>query len=522
MASRGAAWMTLAGEAAKSMLAPGDHCTVMDRMRRLAPAVAPLLALAAMLAAPSVGSAPRRIPAPPLPAVFDAAPGGAPLAPAQLDHWWLLFADPALNTLEDEAFRNGPDARAAAARVLEATATRDSQIAQTLPKGTIEGLASKQHQSNLGSGGSALFPIGGDYESESLNLKVSWEIDLFGRLREARKVAKADLAATRFNIEGARAALAATVADTYFQAAGLTIQIADAAETVRIQTELRGVAQQKADLGLAAASDADRVSADLSQAQGQLQDLQSQLHTARRQLLILVGRANAPVEGLILPADVAVAPAPPVTLPSDLLARRPDVRESEQRLRAALGTSRLRHLAIFPTVSILPQLGISRTVQPSVGFNPNSKALFPIQQATSLGFTAWGGGISVPFFNIPQLLFEAKAEDARTRQAAIAYEKTVETAYGEAENALVSLEAARRAAAVLADGEARAHRASEAARTRYSMGLDDLNSTLSAEQAWRSTRAALTSERVQSLRRAVTTYKALGGGWAYATLAKAP
>jgi NodT family efflux transporter outer membrane factor (OMF) lipoprotein len=514
--------MTSSGEAGKSVPALEDDCTFMHYTRRLGLNAAPLLALAVALVAFSTGAAPRRLPTPPLPVAFDGEVGGSGLVPARLDHWWLLFNDASLVALEDEAFRTGPDARTAAARVLEAKATRDGQVAQTLPTGSIAGMASKEHQSNIGGGSNALFPIGGDYESETLNLKISWEIDLFGRLSEARKVAKADLAATRFNIEGARAALAANVADTYFQAAGLTIQIADAVETVRIQTELQQIAQQKADLGLGAASDADRVSADLSQAQAQLQDLQSQFHTARRQLLVLIGRRNASVESVILPTEVVLAPAAPATLPSDLLGRRPDVRESEQRLRAALGTSRLRHLAIFPTVSFLPQLGLSRSVQPSVGFNPNTQALSPIQQTTSIAFTTLGGGITIPLFNIPQLLFEAKAEDARTRQAAIAYEKTVETAYGEAENALVSLAAARRAAAVLADGEARARRASEAARTRYSMGLDDLTSTLSAEQAWRSTRAALTSERAQTLRRAVTTYKALGGGWAYTTLAKAP
>jgi outer membrane protein TolC len=130
--------------------------------------------------------------------------------------------------------------------------------------------------------------------------------------------------------------------------------------------------------------------------------------------------------------------------------------------------------------------------------------------------------VTVPFFDIPRLLFDAKAEDARTQQAAVAYEKTVQTAYAEAENALVALAAGKRAAALLADGEQRAQRASDAAKTRYSMGLDDLTSALSAEQAWRSTRAALTSQRVQTLRGAVQTYKALGGGWAFATLAKAP
>ena len=95
-------------------------------------------------------------------------------------------------------------------------------------------------------------------------------------------------------------------------------------------------------------------------------------------------------------------------------------------------------------------------------------------------------------------------------------EKTVQTAYGEAENALVTLAASERGAGVLAAGEARAHRASDAARRRYGMGLDDITSALSAETAWRTTRSALTSARVQALRQAVATYKALGGGWAYA------
>ena len=124
--------------------------------------------------------------------------------------------------------------------------------------------------------------------------------------------------------------------------------------------------------------------------------------------------------------------------------------------------------------------------------------------------------------DIPHLLYDAKAEDARTEQAVIAYEKTVQTAYGEAENALVNLGAGERAVSVLEDGEARSRRAFDAAQKRYSMGLDDLTSALSAEQSWRATRSALTGERVQALRRAVQTYKALGGGWAYAASGAKP
>ena len=492
----------------------------MDRMRRLGPAVAPLLALAATLAAHQADAAPRRFATPSLPAAFDGAPAGSPLSPAQLDRWWLIFDDAGLNALEDEAFRTGPDARTAAARVLEAKATRDSQVAQTLPTGNIAGNVSDQRSQNIGAKSSSLFPVGGETLSETANLKVSWELDLFGRLREARKVAKASLDATRFNIEGSRASLAASVADNYFVAKGLAIQIDDARETVRIETNLQRIAQDKADLGLAAAADADRIAGDVARANASLEDLVSQLHAARRQILILIGRNVDTVDSLALVGATPEAPSVPSAIPGDLLARRPDVREAEAKLLAELGTARLRHLAVFPTLTVLPQIGLSRSVQPGVSYKAQTQQLLPYQQATSLGYWTWAGGVTVPFFDIPHLLFDARAEDARAKAAAVAYEKIVQTAFGEAENALVNLDAGRRATAILVDGEARAHRASDAANTRYAMGLDDLTSALSAEQSWRTTRSALTSERVQTLRRAVTVYKALGGGWAYAIPAK--
>ena len=424
-------------------------------------------------------------------------------------------------TLEDEAFRLGPDARTAAARVLEAKAIRDSEVAQTLPTGHIAANATREHAVNIGGASNSLFPIGGDTETETANFNVSWELDLFGRLAQARQVAKADLAAARFNIEGARASLAASVADNYFMASGLAIQIGDARETIRIQGALETIAQKKAVLGLAAATDADRVAGDLAQARAQEVDLEAQLHSAQRQLLVLVGRGVAPTASLPVRALAADAPALPAAVPGDLLARRPDVREAEARLRSEAGTAKLRHLAIFPTFTLLPGLGLSRTVQPSVSFIPPA-TLIPDRQTTSLGFWSLGAGVTVPVLDIPRLLYDAKAEDARTEQAVIAYEKTVQTAYGDAENALVNLAAGKRAVAVLTDGEVRARRASDAAQKRYAMGLDDLTAALSAEQAWRATRSALTAERVQALRRAVQTYKALGGGWAFSTVGATP
>jgi len=457
----------------------------------------------------------RQPPVVAMPAAFDGAGAGAALAPADLDRWWLLFNDPQLDALEDDAFKLSPDERTAAARILEARATKSSQVAQTLPTGDLQGQYSRQSASGIGGGASDdLFPVGGVTTTRTLNFNVSWEIDLFGRLAEARKIAKASFAATRFDIEGTRASLAASVADDYFQARGLAIQLADAQDSARIEAELEKVATEKAEYGLGAASDSDRVAGDLSQANAQVESLQAQLHTIQRQLLILVGRPFEPTANLPVDANIYAPPPIPAAVPGDLLARRPDVRESEEKFRVEAGTAKLKHLAIFPTFTLLPGLGLNSTTAPGVAYIPPA-TLIPQQQTTNLGLWTLAGSVSQPVLDIPRLLYDAKAEDARTEQAAIAYEKTVQTAYGEAENALVTLAASERGASVLDGGETRAHRAYNDARRLYGMGLDDITTTLSAEQAWRTTRSALTSARVQALRQAVATYKALGGGWAH-------
>jgi NodT family efflux transporter outer membrane factor (OMF) lipoprotein len=433
---------------------------------------------------------------------------------AILDRWWLQFNDPALNALEDEAMRNGPDALTAAARIIEARETRQAQTAQTLPSGSISGTASRQKTYDLSGGSDNLTPTSGITDTLGANFNVSWELDLFGRLKVARRLAASDAAQARFDIEGTRASLAAAVADNYFQAAGLAIQIGDARETVRIQSELLDVARRKAEAGAGPDDDVDRIAGGLSQAKAQADDLAAQLHAVRRQILILVGRGLTPDAELTLADSTPDIPTIPATLPADLLTRRPDIREAEFRLRSQIGTARLRHLAVFPTITLLPGLGVSRVISPGVSFIPPA-TIIPSEVSTNQGFWSLAAGLNVPTLDIPKLLYQARAEDARTREAAIAYERTVQTAYGEAQNALTELTASKQAASELADGENRARRAYEGSKRRYDAGLDDLASTLNAEQGWRSVRSALTAERVASLRHAVQTYKALGGGWVY-------
>jgi outer membrane protein, multidrug efflux system len=426
-----------------------------------------------------------------LPLAYEVPQGASAAGAVALDTWWTAFEDPELTGLVETALARSPDARSAAARLQEARATRQGALLNFLPQGNAVGAASRTESKLLSQTGTS--------ETRAANFDVTWEIDLFGRIFAARRAANAEMAAARLDYEAVRASLAANVADAYFQIRGLAIQLEDAQETVRIQRSLSEVAQRRADLGLGTSSDVDRVAGDLAQAEAQAAALEAELQAQRRVLLILVGRGIEPTANLPVSTEVGAIPAVPETIPGELLARRPDVRQAEAMLVSALGRLDYAKLAFFPTFRLTPGIGITESEQP--GFSST------IQSWTI------GGNVTVPVLDVPRLLTELKAQNARTEQAAIAYEKAVQTAYGEAENALVQLAADRRRVDLLDAGESQARRAFEASQRGYAAGLTDLQTALGAEQSWRAVRSQETAARVQALRRAVQTYKALGGGW---------
>jgi multidrug efflux system outer membrane protein len=464
-------------------------------MRRL-----PIILLLAALALTACAS--TRPPKVALPAAYEAPAGSAAIQAASLDRWWLAFDDPQLTTLIEQALRANPDVRSAAARLREIRATRDSVLAQLLPAG--DAAASIRRTDSHELAGTVInipgFTTSGVSETRQANFNASWEVDLFGRVITAAKAAGADVAAQRFAYEGTRTSIAAQVADAYFQTRGLAIQLEDARETARIQRSLYEVASRRAALGLAATSDADRIAGDLAQAQSQAAALEANLQVERRLLLILCGRTAESTANVAFPASVGAAPPMPATLPGELLARRPDVREAQMRLLAQVGQQNVAALAFLPTVNFTPGIGWTKTTQP--GFTSTT------QTATL------GGDITQPVLAIPHLIADLRTQKARTQQAAIAYEKTVQTAFSDSEAALVRLDADRRSVALLTDGEVRAARAFKAAQKGYSLGLTDLQTALSAEQSWRAIHGQLTAAQVQEVRGAVTAFKAIGGGWA--------
>lgn len=462
---------------------------------RLAPIVLALLPALALGACATPRKADVR-----LPQAYE-APAVEPTGALALDTWWTAFGDAELSGLVEQALARNPDVRTARSRLDEVKAQRFSAIAQYLPQGDVNASGRTTHTEQI-SGTVANIPgfsTSGTSKAYSADFDVSWEVDPFGRGLFAYKAANAEVDRVRFAYEAARASIAAQTADAWFQARGLAIQLADARETARIQKQLYDVAARRAEVGLAATSEPDRIAGDLAQAEAQAAGLEAQLQVQKRAILILAGRVVEPTANLDAPPQVGQVPAAPAAIPSDLLERRPDVREAQAAVRSAAGQQTLAALAFFPTFTFSPGLGWSRIEQP--GFSSET-------QKWSIG-----GSILQPVLSIPRLMADLKAQNARTEQAVIAYEKTVQTAFQEAEGALVNLDADRRRIAILTEGETRAARAYRASRLGYERGVTDLSTALSAEQSWRAVRTQLTAAQVQALRRAVQAMKALGGGW---------
>jgi outer membrane protein, multidrug efflux system len=357
----------------------------MRRVLIIAAAYAPLLAACAT-------DAPRS-PLVTTPAAFEAPSRGPALPAASLDRWWTLYNDAQLTALIEEALGSSFDARTAASRLEQARAVRQAALNRFSPQGALTGSASRTRTDIIdqgGAGASALpggfdpsaFTVEGESDAASLGFNVSWEIDLFGRRAAAAR---------------------ATNADSLFQARGLAIQLQEAEESLRIQEELLRVAQAKVSVGLTPGSDRSQAEANAQTSRAQVEALRAQLLAARRSLLLLLGRATDPLAVLSIPANVGTPPAAPAALPGDLLARRPDVREAEFRLASAAGNLTLAQRAFFPTFTLQPGVGLSRSADTT-------------SSAWSIGL-----GATVPVLDIPRLRAELRGQRAVSEQAVLAY-----------------------------------------------------------------------------------------------------
>jgi NodT family efflux transporter outer membrane factor (OMF) lipoprotein len=439
------------------------------------------------------------------PAAYE-APQPAETAPAvALDSWWTLYGDAQLTDLVEEALKNSPDAKDAASKLEQAIEVRRSALYSYNPQGNVSASISKPNYTDLnpskGNSGDpfAFNPV--DFlgiQTDSLGFPVTWEVDLFGRRAAAKRSADADLRTARFTWDATRWSLAANVADSLFQARGLAIQLDQANETQNIEQQLYDVSKARVDHGLAPESDTAQTLANLQSAQAQVQDLTSQLAAARRQLLLLVGRGVDPLASLPMAPEVGAPPPVPQSLPGELLVRRPDVREAQERVESAAGKLTLNKRALLPTFSFQPSAGLTQQ-----GSGPD----------TQFSYWTLAGNIAIPVLDRPRLLSQVRQQRAVAEQAVIAYEKSVQTAYSDTEQAFGYYDSDKKRVVLLTQAEKNADFAYQAKQMGYARGLSDLQTALTAEANWRQARLALAQAQVSVMQRSVQVFKALGGGW---------
>lgn len=416
--------------------------------------------------------------------------------PAQ---WWTLFGSPALNALIEEALRHNPDLRAADAALRAARENARAARGDLWP--TVDASLGSSRQKTADALSSALASGESLYTLHTAQLSVGYKLDLFGGVRRQAEAAEAQAEAQRFQFEAARLTLTSNVAAAAIQEASLRAQIAATEEVVRGGREVLALMQRQHALGAIAMADVVAQQAQLAQAEASLPPLQKQLAQQRNLLAALTGRM--PSEELLQTFELASLHLPvelPVSVPSKLVERRPDVAQAAAQLHAATAQVGVATADMLPQLTLTANLGHS-ALQASQLFGAGT------------GFWGIVAGLSQPVFHGGALLHRKRAAEAGLDQAAAQYQGAVLTAFHNVADALHALQYDASTLAAQETAERAAARSLAIARESYRLGASSYLAVLNAQQAWQQTVVALAQARAARYADTVALFQALGGGW---------
>lgn len=445
------------------------------------------------------------MPAPPAHRFFEGEAQAQSLADVP---WWEVLKDPQLHVLIREAIANNLDLRTATARVAEARAQYGIARSFLFPEVGVAGGYSAQQVSRLSEPPQGTV-AGKTYQNWNAGFPISWEIDLFGRIRREKQAAFAAYLATE---EGRRAAvitLVADVASTYLFLRELDLQLVVARRTVQTNEETVRFYENRLQGGVSNRLEVDRAVGNRARTAVVIPDLERQIAVAEHALCLLLGRPPGPIERAGALTDTELAPQVPVGLPAALLERRPDVLAAEQQLIASNANVGAARALFFPTISLTGILGTL-----SGDFSNLLKADSNIWQVSPSLFA--------PLFQGGRIRRNYDAAKARFEQSAAQYQKAALNSYREVANALVSVKKLGESRLELEHGVLALRDASTLARSRYDNGLANYLEILNADQQLFDQELQLAQVRGEEMRSFVELYRALGGGWQPETAGATP
>jgi NodT family efflux transporter outer membrane factor (OMF) lipoprotein len=430
--------------------------------------------------------------------------------------WWESFNDPVLNHLVKEAIQTNLDVKEAQAKLLQSRAQLRVTSANQYPK--IDGDASYDRErispngvdSLLGGGGSGASPPSSSTSAGAIppfdlfqsGFDASWELDLWGSERRQVENAGATSQAQAEALHDTMLSTIAEVANDYLQLRGTQDTLRITRENLQSQQRSVSLTAERAHLGLASDLDEQQSRAQAESIAAQIPPLEQQQAQLINALSLLLGeypqtlRAELEVPG----AEPPVPPSVPVGLPSQLIERRPDIREASANLHAATAAIGAAEADFLPKVTLSGNLDIQATTFSALGNIVNNTYSF-------------GPSVSIPIFEGGRLRGTLALRRAQLDESAADYQKTVLSAFRDVDNALTAYDDEQRRQAHL-DAEVIASRhALKIANDQYRQGFTNYLSVLTSEQSLFSAEQEQASSRQTIATNLVSLYKALGGGW---------
>ncbi|CAM2156050.1 Outer membrane protein OprM [Pararobbsia alpina] len=412
--------------------------------------------------------------------------------------WWQQFNDPVLNDLIATALANNKDVKVAAARIDQFRAQFVETRSQLFPQVSAGFDAQRQR---LPQSQASLLPRGVSPVSNSFDatLGVSWEIDLFGRIRRETESANASLLSS---VEARRAtilSLVASVASTYVTLRALDAQLDIAKATTESRKSSVDVFTLRFKGGEVSQMELAQSQSEYEASAATIPQLESQIGQTEDALSILLGQNPGSI-ARGRPIDQLEAPVLPAGLPSDLLERRPDVLEAEQNLVAANALIGAARALYFPQISLTGVLG-TESAQLSNLFTGPTK------------FWNLAGSVAQPIFTAGNITGQVHQAEAQQQQALYTYEKTVQSAFQEVDDNLIGLQKSREQLGSQSRQVDALATYAHLARLRYEGGYTSYIEVLDAERSLFSAQLSLTQTRGTVLTSTINLYKAMGGAW---------
>ncbi|MDR3228048.1 MAG: TolC family protein [Puniceicoccales bacterium] len=471
--------------------------TVSAKRRHLAPlAILPLLFAAGCAVGPDFE--PPKVESPKT--WRDAAPAAATDAPTIANlPWWEIFKDPALQTLVNEALDKNKDLHIALARLDAARAAAGISNAAYYP--SIGYSATAFH--NDPKAGQLTNPHG-----YTLGGTINWELDLWGRVRRINETATARYFATAEARNSVVLSIVSGVASAYFNLRALDAKLAIAQRTLETRREVAKLARLKLEKDVGNEIDPLQFEAEMLSAQADVLEFRRAIAELENAISVLLGRTPGPIKRAAVADNIAaILPKIPAGVPSEILHRRPDLRAAEFELKAANAQIGAAVAGYFPKITLT---GILAFV------NPQLKGLVDHNSK----YTQGGGSLLGPLFDAGATYYSVEGAKASTREALLAYEKAVLTAFQEVNDSLTSLQISRERIGHLQTLVSHREKVLSKLNEAEQNGTLSKFPVLDADRYLYAAQLALVDAKTADQLYAVRLYKALGGGWRSADLKK--